>query len=200
VSRGLLSDCNATLTEMVERLACPDCGQQLCRFERPRGFFYDCGQCGGQFIEHAALAALLDESRGARDTSPKHTARLNPLQQKVRYRPCAMCPAMMNRKNFGGASGIIVDVCALHGMWFDRGELDAVLSFVAQGGLERAHAYREQRARHDASMQAWAASRPVALSSTPDFDPMSLSDLGEGVIELIEFLHDVLSSSGLPNP
>lgn len=137
---------------MVERLACPDCGHQLRRFERPRGFLYDCGQCGGQFVEHAALAALLDDSRAAQDTIQKHTPRRNPLQQKVRYRPCAVCHSMMNRKNFGGASGIIVDVCAPHGMWFDRGELDAVLSFVAQGGLERARAYKEQRARHDASM------------------------------------------------
>jgi len=186
---------------MVERLACPDCCQLLARFERPRGFLYDCSQCGGQFVEHAALAALLDDSRVAQDIIQKQTPRTNPLQQKVRYRPCAVCHGMMNRKNFGGASGIIVDVCVLHGMWFDRGELDAVLSFVAQGGLARARAYQEQRARHEANLQAWTPSRPVALTSTPDYvDATSLSDIGEGVIELIEFLHDVLSSSYSAKP
>jgi Zn-finger nucleic acid-binding protein len=42
----------------------------------------------------------------------------------------------MTRMNFGTRSGIILDVCRAHGTWFDRGELDAVLSFVRDGGLE----------------------------------------------------------------
>jgi Zn-finger nucleic acid-binding protein len=186
---------------MVKRPACPDCGGLVARFEHPPGFLYDCDQCGGKFVEHAALAALLKDARETHDTFRKPEPQTNLLQQKVRYRPCAVCRNMMNRKNFGGASGIIVDVCAEHGMWFERGELDAVLSFVALGGLARARAYREQRERQDASLRAWASSRPVAMTSTPDYaDPTSLSDIGEGVIELIEFLHDVLSSSYAPEP
>jgi hypothetical protein len=42
----------------------------------------------------------------------------------------------MLRRNFGGQSGIIVDVCAVHGVWFDRGELPRALEFVERGGLE----------------------------------------------------------------
>ncbi len=42
----------------------------------------------------------------------------------------------MSRMNFGTRSGIILDVCRTHGTWFDRGELEAVLSFVREGGLE----------------------------------------------------------------
>jgi hypothetical protein len=38
--------------------------------------------------------------------------------------------------NFGVRSGIIVDVCREHGTWFDRGEYDAALGFVRDGGLE----------------------------------------------------------------
>jgi hypothetical protein len=38
--------------------------------------------------------------------------------------------------NFGMRSGIVVDVCRSDGTWFDCGELDAALEFVASGGLE----------------------------------------------------------------
>jgi Zn-finger nucleic acid-binding protein len=44
----------------------------------------------------------------------------------------------MNRTNFGTHSGVIVDVCMRHGIWFDAGELPKVLEFVESGGLQRA--------------------------------------------------------------
>jgi hypothetical protein len=59
---------------------------------------------------------------------------------------------MMTRRNFGGASGVVVDVCGPHGIWFDVGELPTVLSFVESGGLAAARrreleeAERKQRA------------------------------------------------------
>jgi len=53
----------------------------------------------------------------------------------------------MHRRNFGRSSGVIVDVCAVHGLWFDRGELPRVLAFVAGGGLERAEARRREEER-----------------------------------------------------
>jgi hypothetical protein len=33
---------------------------------------------------------------------------------------------------------VIIDVCKGHGAWFERGELSRVLTFVEDGGLERA--------------------------------------------------------------
>jgi hypothetical protein len=46
----------------------------------------------------------------------------------------------MQRKNYGRNSGVIIDVCLEHGIWFDRRELPLVLRFVEQGGLDRAEA------------------------------------------------------------
>ena len=42
----------------------------------------------------------------------------------------------MNRKNFASTSGVIVDVCKPHGIWFDRDELGRIVQFVMKGGLE----------------------------------------------------------------
>jgi Zn-finger nucleic acid-binding protein len=54
------------------------------------------------------------------------------------YRPCAVCGALMNRQNYGRKSGIILDVCGAHGIWFDLDELPRVLAWIQGGGEQRA--------------------------------------------------------------
>ena len=112
-------------------------------------------------MEVAALRDLLE--RHTLDTGierPRTSARL--AAAPVRYVACPVCRALMNRRNFGGVSGVIVDVCAKHGTWFDRGELPRVLAFVESGGLthlpERQAHERERLARQTAA--ADALSRP----------------------------------------
>ena len=46
----------------------------------------------------------------------------------------------MNRTVFGRVSGVIVDVCKDHGVWFDAGEINAIIQFVEEGGMARASA------------------------------------------------------------
>jgi Zn-finger nucleic acid-binding protein len=68
----------------------------------------------------------------------------------VRYLPCPICRRPMSRTNFSRVSGVIVDICAADGAWFDSGELDAVIQFLASGGLDRAKA----KAQRDAKLEA----------------------------------------------
>ena len=44
----------------------------------------------------------------------------------------------MLRKNFLNRSGVVVDVCAVDGVWFDRGELTTILDFAATGAMAKA--------------------------------------------------------------
>lgn len=44
----------------------------------------------------------------------------------------------MNRSNFARSSGVIVDLCKLHGVWFDAEELPKIIDFIDGGGLARA--------------------------------------------------------------
>lgn len=115
-------------------LSCPDCKQRFQAFAGAPGVLRDCVKCGGQFVEHALLEDLLRE-RELYGQAPRRPPRQNPLDNPVRYVPCPTCGEMMNRKNFGRSSGVIVDVCRQHGVWFDRGELPRVLAFVEAGGL-----------------------------------------------------------------
>jgi hypothetical protein len=57
---------------------------------------------------------------------------------EIRYRKCVACGKMMNRINFGRLSGTVVDVCKAHGTFLDAGELHLIVTFIQQGGLDRA--------------------------------------------------------------
>jgi len=43
----------------------------------------------------------------------------------------------MNRINFAGCSGVVIDWCKEHGTWFDHSELRQVVEFVQAGGLKK---------------------------------------------------------------
>ena len=67
------------------------------------------------------------------------TDALIPAAQPERYYiPCPGCGDLMNRKNFAGCSGVVVDVCIKHGVWFDRQELQKIADFIKNGGLHMA--------------------------------------------------------------
>jgi Zn-finger nucleic acid-binding protein len=168
-------------------LSCPDCKLPLIAFRAGTGQLHACERCGGQLVTHGLLRALLEsrEILGAAVPSPASARRSNPLDNPVRYRPCPGCGQMMNRKNFAGASGIIIDVCSLHGSFFDAGELPRVLEFVRRGGLVREKAALEARKR---------AERPNVPSMLPAVPSTSLlPDLG--VRDLLDFVIDVLTAS-----
>jgi len=59
---------------------------------------------------------------------------------KIFYAPCPECTQLMNRINFARCSGVIVDICKRHGIWFDRDELSRIIEFIREGGLEASRA------------------------------------------------------------
>lgn len=58
--------------------------------------------------------------------------------EKIRYVPCPDCGQLMNRSNFARSSGVIIDLCRDHGVWFDAEELPKIIEFIRKGGMERA--------------------------------------------------------------
>jgi len=139
---------------------CPRCQNPLEVTPGEDRRTHECPRCGGLFVPRDALAEILStaEIGGAVDayggTMPVagHAAVLD----EVRYLACPLCHTSMNRVNFGKVSGVIVDVCKLHGTWFDAGELTRVVAFAAGGGLERTRAREklEQQDQRDAKRQA----------------------------------------------
>jgi Zn-finger nucleic acid-binding protein len=58
----------------------------------------------------------------------------------------------MTPTQFSRRSGIIIDICRAHGVWFDRDELRRIVDFIRAGGLARARDLDKedlQRAKRD---------------------------------------------------
>jgi Zn-finger nucleic acid-binding protein len=148
-------------------LPCPDCHLPMTDLDCGPGAVHDCARCGGQFVELAALRDLLERHDHLEAGLARAPASARPATAPVRYVACPVCSSLMNRRNFGGISGVVVDVCAKHGTWFDAGELPRVLAFAESGGLARARA-RAADERRRAVHERVAAISGTA-TSTHDF-------------------------------
>jgi len=166
----------------VTGLACPDCKEALSAFRSAPGSLHDCPKCGGQFVEHLLLRDLLERREVYGAAAPQRPARTPAVTPPVRYIHCPVCSVVMNRKNFGGSSGVVVDVCKAHGIWFDAGELPRVIAFVESGGLARARqreleAVEEERREAVAKAIRESASAPYSGHHEAEAASLGLLDL-----------------------
>jgi len=169
-----------------DALECAACRAPMSAFDCGPGALHDCGRCGAQFVEHAALRFMLERH----DELEIPVARPPPVAWQtgisVRYLPCPVCHAMMNRKSFGAGSGVIVDVCSKHGTWFDAGELPRVLAFVESGGLARVRRRNAEEAERLARERAALA----AVHALHGADALPFAQDST----ILDFLHDLFGS------
>jgi Zn-finger nucleic acid-binding protein len=95
----------------------------------------------------------------------------------------------MNRNNFAKVSGVIIDTCKSHGVWFDANELPQVIEFIRKGGLDYSRqkekaSLENERARLNAEKFTQSVDR-FKHESTSSF-PQSKSTIA--VREFIDFL------------
>ncbi|MCE9578181.1 MAG: zf-TFIIB domain-containing protein [Deltaproteobacteria bacterium] len=103
-----------------------------------------CAACDGAFVPQPLMSRISD----ARD--PMAIALLDaprvpvPRQSPKRRMACPSCRGPMAERPFEPRCAVLVDECAAHGVWFDRGELREVASFVASGGFPRVELARPE--------------------------------------------------------
>ncbi len=124
-----------------------------------------CKTCGGVWVDRATLQGLIDDAARTAAVAPPRQVQRKTLPPgtataKIVYRHCPQCKNPMLRKNFGSISGIIVDLCAAHGTFFEYGELPGVVEFVRSGGLALSQ-------RHAAAENARDAKHKFAMASMP---------------------------------
>ena len=181
-----------------DTFSCPDCKLPFQLFQGGPGALHDCERCGGQFVDHALLKDLLEQREVYGKFAPRPPPRHNPLATPLRYIPCPLCGEIMLRKNFGRSSGVIVDVCSRHGMWFDRGELPRVLEFVEAGGLELARRRQldEQRESQRAARVRKVEESLSGLSTPAGSNPFDRTrrdaEFADAAVSLAGFLGDLL--------
>lgn len=136
---------------------CPRCRERMevLWLELAGGVEIDrCTACHGIFFDPDELESLLDDAERA--TFEVDARRLEILRQEeqaapdtqVTYLPCPDCGQLMNRRNFGARSGVIIDQCRDHGAWLDGGELRQLVEWTRAGGRE--HAARRQQEERQA--------------------------------------------------
>lgn len=141
---GLEGDCGPT------EHRCPGCGQDhLHLIQVGDHRIEECPACTGVFVTHETLTRLTETREREGGESVIGSKRIELKLEEVRYRNCPKCNKTMMRRNFGRRSGVIVDVCKEHGVWFDPNELTAVLEFVATGGLNETRRREADDARAD---------------------------------------------------
>ncbi len=131
--------------------ACPACtnGHKLQSrpLDRRELSVLECGSCAGLWVGNEVferLAANAEEVRAAVAAlgagNPAAALPIAPIDAEQRlYRPCPICGSLMHRRNYGRKSGVIVDTCRGHGVWFDDGELARILGWLQSGGARRAN-------------------------------------------------------------
>ena len=60
------------------------------------------------------------------------------VEKQTGYKRCPSCLQLMNRTEILSRSGVVVDMCISHGVWFDKGELSQAHALVKQRGKSEA--------------------------------------------------------------
>ncbi len=125
---------------------CPRCKKPLEGLEIGEASLFACATCDGMWTDAATFEDICAQAELQSTVLGSLAGRkTNAKAATIKYVPCPSCEALMNRHNFAKASGVIVDVCKPHGVWFDAGELPAIVAFIQKGGMEIAR----QRERNE---------------------------------------------------
>lgn len=134
----------------------------------------ECVSCDGFWVDAEAFERICADREAQAAVLHGDRVRGASIENRVSYRPCVRCGTLMHRVNFARLSGTIVDVCKGHGTFLDRGELQAIVTFIQAGGLDRARRrqiedLREQEQRLKDQERRLAATRGSAADG-PYFD------------------------------
>lgn len=130
----------------AEKLECPRCRCHLEALNIGETDFHGCNQCDGLWMDVKTfenVCAERERQSAVLGFLQKRVVATN-LKTKIAYVPCPDCGQLMNRNNFARASGVIVDICKQHGVWFDADELPSIVEFIQLGGMDVAR-QREKR-------------------------------------------------------
>lgn len=179
------------------KLSCPACGESHRLHSRPledqRVSILECHGCAGIWIGHDVFRLLEDKAldREVGWTPFREGADADEFELHepgtTLYRRCPTCGELMNRTNYSRRSGVIVDICPGHGIWFDQGELARILKWIRDGNWTRS---KKRQILEDAEMMAArkvaaSAPRPTASMSPYSAGPTTLGRLIAMVIEAL---------------
>jgi Zn-finger nucleic acid-binding protein len=183
--------CGVTFSPYPLRIAgrevpCPACGSGMPARAVAGVAVHECGGCHGLWVPGTAFDDLAARAADAQPPTapgaPEPRVRGgNPMTQRVVYRRCPECDAHMQRRNFGKASGVIIDRCRDHGTWLDADELERIAGFLL--GDKRPESLRAPQAA-----AARQDGRPAPLPADPHVARRDPEPASPGLRSLAEAL------------
>ena len=166
---------------------CPRCKKQLKTIGISIVTVRECTKCGGFWTSADTFEAICadQESQVAVMSFIGSEAHPNAHPPTISYVPCPDCKSLMNRSNFARSSGVIVDMCKQHGVWFDADELAKIIDFINKGGMARSRekekmsiADERQKLRDDQRRLEMIERRSGARFKSEEDSPILSSVLG----------------------
>lgn len=125
--------------------SCPRCEGVLVQRKTAAATLTECTTCGGMWLPESSFERFVEKRDDTSLGSFLSAAAASGPQaleaqgtDTHRYIPCPQCGELMNRKNFAGCSGVVIDWCKGHGYWFDANELPQIAAFIGSGGMDKA--------------------------------------------------------------
>ncbi len=168
---------------------CPRCQTQLNAVALGNTNVHECAACAGLWIGVEAfntICADREKQSAVIGIAPSPiSAEL--VIEEIHYIACPICKEMMNRMNFANRSGIILDICRPHGVWFDRDELRRIVAFIRNGGLDEMRKRNLERFAQEKRKQPARSVLPVQVGAVGigTFD-------GSDAIELVGLLAEII--------
>jgi Zn-finger nucleic acid-binding protein/ribosomal protein L40E len=148
------------LSDRKTPLPCPACGEPSHLSHRQVGDvpLLECRRCAGIWLSSGVFERLIDKAsqvgsaqdRRLQSVLLRGNSHAPAPQSGPLYRKCPFCGRLMGRHNYGRRSGVILDACKEHGVWFDADELSRILAWVRSGGkAESDHREADEAARQE---------------------------------------------------
>ncbi len=111
---------------------CPECNQPLIAFELDGIEIDRCIRCGGTWLDVGELEMIAELERIR--TGALSQALKSAKGDRHDKRRCPRCRRKLERIRVGKENEIELDRCRVgHGLWFDKGEMEAVVADYAEG-------------------------------------------------------------------
>lgn len=192
---------NRTEVDPAVNISCPHCQDRLEAVSVGKTNLRECPKCEGLWMDNASfdqICADREEQSAVLGLATLLPNQVSAGELKVRYYPCPVCQALMNRVNFAHCSGVIVDICRTHGTWFDKDELRRIVEFIRGGGLDKARMIEIEELKRQRE-QLRSAQMTGTLDTANEWHhtvgwPGANHDLvGTGVSAAVEALFDFFS-------
>ena len=135
--------------EDVTGLTCPDCQVSLVRVMLAETPLAECERCFGVWLDTKTFERVCAERERQAAVLGKPVPQEIDVRKAWRYLPCPQCRQLMHRVNFASQSGVIIDLCKDHGVWFEREELRKIVEFIRAGGMQEAREAQIRRLEHE---------------------------------------------------